>query len=95
VRAEIETGLCDSEWIEIANYQLPPASFKDDEKRVQVNGTEKLILGDRSTLADGAPVGIASAKGVFDEKEKVARAVSSPAPTSTNTGRAGRHASIH
>jgi hypothetical protein len=28
---------------------------------VQVNGTEQFILGDLSILADGAPVGIASA----------------------------------
>jgi hypothetical protein len=90
VRAKIETGLCDSEWIEIANYQLPQASLKDDDKWVQVNGTEKVILGDLPILADGAPVGIVSAKGVFDEKEKVVRTVASLAQPTTNTGRTGR-----
>jgi hypothetical protein len=95
VRGEIETGLGDSEWIEIANYQLPPVSLEDDEKWVQVNGTENVFLGDLSILADGAPVGIASAKGIFNEEEKVARAVCSPAQASTNAGRSGRYAAIH
>ena len=33
----------------------------------QVNGTEQFILGGLSILADGAPLGSASAKGFFDE----------------------------
>lgn len=55
VRTEIRTGVSDGEWIEVTNLQNPNAA-KDQETWVPINGSEKLILGDLSILADGMPV---------------------------------------
>ena len=60
VRAEIQTGVSDGEWIEVTNLQLPPAPNGDDPW-APVNGSEQVILGDLSILADGGPVEVAPA----------------------------------
>ncbi len=60
VRAEIQTGVSDGQWIEVTNIQLPPGSDGVDPW-VPVNGSEQVILGDLSILADGSPVEVASA----------------------------------
>jgi HlyD family secretion protein len=67
VRTEVRTGASDGEWIEITNLQLPEAP-KGTDPWVPVKGTEKVILGDLSILADGGPVQIAPAA----TEEKVA-----------------------
>ncbi|MGO9597888.1 MAG: efflux RND transporter periplasmic adaptor subunit [Isosphaeraceae bacterium] len=60
VRTEIRTGVSDGDWIEVTNF-LRAETPKPLDPWVPVNGSEKVILGDLSVLADGAPVEIASA----------------------------------
>ena len=57
-RTEIQTGVSDGEWIEVTNLQRPTASNLDDPWK-PVNGSEQVILGDLSILADGVPVEVA------------------------------------
>ena len=57
VRAEVQTGVSDGEWIEITNCQLPTETAAADPW-IPVNGSEQVILGDLSILADGGPVEI-------------------------------------
>jgi HlyD family secretion protein len=81
-RTEIRTGVGDGEWIEVTNLQRPKASNIDHPWK-PVNGTEQVILGDLSILADGAPVEVAPATG----GAKVATEPSPPGrPTKTLTG---------
>ena len=61
-RTEIRTGVSDGEWIEVTNLQRPTAS-EVDHPWVPVNGSEQVILGDLSILADGAPVEVVPASG--------------------------------
>jgi hypothetical protein len=76
VRTEIQTGVTDGDWIEVTNLQLPP---KPDsvEARAAITGSEQVILGDLSTLADGGPVEVAAATA----DKKVADASRPPVPT--------------
>jgi multidrug efflux pump subunit AcrA (membrane-fusion protein) len=67
VRTEVRTGVSDGQWIEVTNLQRPTAS-KAEDSWAKVTGSEQVILGDLSILADGAPVAVASSSG----KEKVA-----------------------
>jgi multidrug efflux pump subunit AcrA (membrane-fusion protein) len=73
VRAEIQTGVSDGEWIEVTNLQRSMAS-STDHPWTPIDGSEQMILGDLSILADGAPVEVAPATG----GEKVASATPSP-----------------
>ena len=57
-RHEIRTGVNDGDWIEVTNLQRPTAS-KVDHPWVPINGSEQVILGDLSILADGEPVEVA------------------------------------
>ena len=66
VRAEIRTGVSDGKWIEVTNVQ-PPSSKSEDSWK-PINGSEQVILGDLSILADGTPVEVVPAK----VEEKVA-----------------------
>jgi hypothetical protein len=75
VRAEVRTGVSDGGWIEVTNLQFPEAPEGTDPW-VPVKGTEKIILGDLSILADGAPVEVASDEG----SEKVASTTPSGGP---------------
>ncbi len=61
-RVEIQTGVSDGEWIEVTNLERPRAKPTDHPWK-RINGSEQVILGDLSTLADGAPVKVASAQG--------------------------------
>ena len=54
-RAEVQTGVSDGDWIEVTNLQRP-ASSPGDDAWSPVNGSEPVIMGDLSILADGAPV---------------------------------------
>ncbi len=60
VRTEIRTGVSDGDWIEVTNFQRAETP-QPLNSWVPVNGSEKVILGDLSVLADGAPVEIATA----------------------------------
>jgi multidrug efflux pump subunit AcrA (membrane-fusion protein) len=71
VRTEIETGVSDGEWIEITNRRDPePPTATGEVTWVPIDGSERVILGDVSTLTDGAPVRIVAETGA----SKVARA---------------------
>lgn len=61
-RTEIRTGVSDGDWMEVTNLQRPRASNTNDSW-APINGTEQVILGDLSILADGAPVEVAPATG--------------------------------
>ena len=61
-RAEIRTGVGDGEWIEITNVQLP-TKLKVENSWKSVTGSEQVILGDLSTLAEGEPVELESSAG--------------------------------
>ena len=58
-RTEIRTGASDGQWIEVTNLQQPTSTTPESSWK-PVNGSEKVILGDLSILADGAPVQIAT-----------------------------------
>ncbi len=62
VRTEIRTGVSDGEWIEVTNLQRPAASHVEHPWK-PVDGSEQVILGDLSILADGSPVEVASNSG--------------------------------
>jgi multidrug efflux pump subunit AcrA (membrane-fusion protein) len=70
-RTEIRTGVSDGDWIEVTNIQVPKAS-QNDPRWKPINGTEKIILGDLSILADGEAVDLES--GPDTGKEKVTAA---------------------
>ena len=58
VRAEVETGVSDDEWIEVTNHR-PPVPREAPSNKVQwtrIDGSEQVILGDLTILAEGAPV---------------------------------------
>ena len=63
VRTEVETGVSDDEWIEVTNRRppVPPEAPGDEVPWTPIDGTEQVILGDLSILADGAPVEVAPA----------------------------------
>ncbi len=78
MRAEIRTGISDGEWIEVTNLQRPATSTAA-RSWTPINGSEKIIVGDLSILADGAPVEVTpSSRGA-----KVA--IETPAPDSRPT----------
>ena len=57
-RAEVRTGVSDGEWIEVTN--LRAASTANAENAwTPIDGSEQVILGDVSTLTDGATVEVA------------------------------------
>ena len=79
VRTEIRTGVSDGEWIEVTNLQRPTAA-NAEEPWTPVNGSEKVILGDLSILADGDPVEVDTAT----EQPKVASEASTTDRRQTN-----------
>jgi HlyD family secretion protein len=68
-RIEVETGLSDGEWIEVTNRQ-PSRVTGGGANWTPIDGTEQVILGDLSILAEGGPVRVAPATA----ETKVARA---------------------
>ncbi len=59
VRTEIQTGISDGVSIEVTNYQLPAAA-DEVEPWAPIDGSEQVIMGDLSILADGGPVVLAA-----------------------------------
>src|SRR5262249_16472294 len=55
VRVEVRTGISDGRWIEVTNLRQPTASPGEVAWK-PVNGTEQVIMGDLSVLAEGGPV---------------------------------------
>jgi len=86
VRTEIETGVNDGEWIEVTNFQRTTVS-NVDHPWTPINGSEQVILGDLSILADGSPVEVASAPAAAEAKVAIAARSSkrSPANPSSST----------
>ncbi len=81
-RTEIRTGVSDGDWIEVTNLQRPKASTID-HPWTPINGSEQVILGDLSILADGEPVEVDSASG----EAKVESETPTPGrPTKTRSG---------
>ncbi len=60
VRIEVQTGVSDGHWIEVTNLQPAPGPNGLD-RWAPVTGSEQVILGDLSILADGSPVEVATA----------------------------------
>ena len=54
-RIEVETGVSDGEWIEVTNRRVPrfATSSAGEESWTPIDGTEQMILGNLSILADG------------------------------------------
>jgi multidrug efflux pump subunit AcrA (membrane-fusion protein) len=65
VRTEVQTGVSDDEWIEVTNHRspVPPEAPSDAVPWTPIDGTEQVIVGDLSVLADGEPVTVAPAAG--------------------------------
>src|SRR5207248_3297586 len=61
-QTEVRTGVSDGDWIEVTNLQRRATSGVDDPWK-PVDGSEQVVLGDLSILADGEAVEIASAGG--------------------------------
>jgi multidrug resistance efflux pump len=61
VRTEVETGINDDQWIEVTNRRtpVPPGEPRDTVPWTPIDGTEQVVLGDLSGLADGARVDVA------------------------------------
>ncbi len=68
MRIELETGVTGDrdptsgdQWIEITNHRIPgtQAAPTGDLPWTPIDGTEQVILGDLSILADGNPVNVA------------------------------------
>ncbi len=67
VRTEVQTGVSNGKYIEITGLQQVPAPVGTDPWG-QVDGSEEVILGDLSVLADGGPVEVLPTSGA----EKIA-----------------------
>jgi HlyD family secretion protein len=75
VRTEVRTGMADEEWVEVVSRRVPDSNGSgrqtDDPSSIPgvrgrwaaINGSESVIVGDLSTLADGEPVRLAQAAG--------------------------------
>jgi hypothetical protein len=62
VRTEVRTGVGDGEWIEVTNRQVNLADADaGKEPWVPIDGSEQVLTGDLSLLADGVPVRVAPA----------------------------------
>ena len=53
---EVETGVSDDQWIEVTNRRtpVPPEAPGDSVPWTAIDGSEQVILGDLSGLAEGA-----------------------------------------
>ena len=63
VRTEIQTGASDGDWIEVVNRRAPGSAPGLAGKRswTRITGSEQVILGDLSLLAEGTRVEIVPA----------------------------------
>jgi hypothetical protein len=69
-RVAVRTGISDGEWVELTSLERPAAS-RADHPWTPVTGSESVILGDLSILADGAAVQVVpggEASGAAPEK---------------------------
>jgi multidrug efflux pump subunit AcrA (membrane-fusion protein) len=90
VRTEIRTGVSDGDWVEVTNMMVAETP-KPRDPWIPVNGSEKVILGDLSVLADGAPVEVTKAS----EQPSVATTTPAlPAAGSQKTARASTGAHL-
>jgi multidrug efflux pump subunit AcrA (membrane-fusion protein) len=73
VRTEVETGVSDGQWIEVTHRRkwTPQEGKAKGIPWKPIDGTEQAILGDTSTLTEGAPVRVEQ-----PAKSKVARETS-------------------
>ncbi len=84
VRVELQTGVRDDKSIEVTNYQFRPGPARS-ERWVPFDGSEKVILGDLSILADGSPVVVAPGT----EGTELAGATPAPIATTRSAATAG------
>ncbi len=65
VKTELATGVSDDEWVEVTNRRPPldPEAPSDSVPWTPIDGTERVIIGDLSALADGTPVEVAPVTG--------------------------------
>ena len=75
MRTEVETGVSDGKWIEVSNRRHPvrPEAPSDSVPWTPIDGTEQVILGELSTLIDGAPVEVAAARKPASEAPALAQ----------------------
>ncbi len=57
-RVEVQTDISDGQWIEVTNRELA-AQAPGDAPWKPIDGSEQVVSGDLSILADGAPVRVA------------------------------------
>jgi HlyD family secretion protein len=92
VRAEIQTGVSDDQWIEVTNHRLP-ASEADTTGMAPwspFDGSERVILGDLSILSDGSPVEIAQAAAGMAAATAAPRPTTGPTDTASATSPGAR-----
>jgi HlyD family secretion protein len=89
-RVEVQTGVMGDmdpvtkqQFIEVTNRQAPTASSGED-RWVPIDGTEQIILGDLSILAEGTPVQVSTG----DKETKVASADGHATTTHSSTSEA-------
>ncbi len=92
VRTEVQTGVSDGDWIEVTNRQLSQTADGTDPW-VPIDGSEQVIVGDFSLLAEGAPI---EAAPETEETKLASAAASQPSapdpalnPVSTNSAHSG------
>jgi multidrug efflux pump subunit AcrA (membrane-fusion protein) len=79
-RIEVQTGISDGKWIEVTNRRDASSEgpSRSDRPWTPIDGTERVILGDLSTLANGDPVKVASTP---EQKQAASNAAArAPAP---------------
>ncbi len=71
-RIEVETGVSDGKWVEVTRRRIPNFSSSPDLDHPwePIDGTEQVIQGNLSVLADGGPVNV---EKPADKDTKVAR----------------------
>ncbi len=85
VKTEVQTGLRDEKSIEVTNFRLPPRPG-GAEQWAPVNGSEQVILGDLSILANGSPVTVAPAT----ERPELAGPAPNPVAPTPGAASSGR-----
>ncbi len=75
VRKEIRTGVSDENWIEVTHRRVPgtPTGRTGRPSWTPIDGSEQVILGDLSILAQGTRVRVAPATGESDVAKADAR----------------------
>ncbi len=59
-RQEVETGVSDGNWVEVARRRSSPQTDESNEEPWEtIDGSERVIVGDPSVLTEGAPVTVA------------------------------------